>query len=359
MDLLSANAARAYAWTLTLAFGACVPDVDTDDATVTGPSLLAIQAEPAEAKVGEQVVYRGLFKDTSGGTPAGRLSWFYCSARKPAAELGPVSRDCFDAESDQLHRIGNDLEVQGTMPIDGCSLFGPNPPLQTDKDAPAGRPADPDPTGGYKQPVIVGVAPAQGKGGTVLYEQRLLCGLAGVSPKVSGDFNQRYRRNVNPRIDGLDAARESGARVSLADGEVLSARAGETLALTARWPSCPREGEAMCGDGICGIDELSAECKDDCAKAVPPGCAGQEDYLWLDVQEGQLGTRHESISVAWYATAGVYADERTGVPEAERSDHTSNEWTAPHQAGEVTLWTVIRDSRGGVGFREIKVNVGP
>ncbi|MFT3925446.1 MAG: hypothetical protein QM778_23105 [Myxococcales bacterium] len=348
---------RAAVLLSALAVG-CVPDLDTDDATVTGPIVLAVQAEPAEAAAGQAVTYRSLFVTSNGSTPGGRLSWFHCEARKPAAELGPVSRECFDAAGDKLVSIGKGLEVQGTMPSQACAQFGPNPP-KPEGDSPPGRPADPDATGGYKQPVILGVVPDQGQPKTVLYEQRLYCGLAGVDPKTSGEFNQRYRRNVNPRVDYVDVKRAGGERTSLGDADVLQVRAGETLELAAHWAHCPSQAEDVCGDGICSIHELAASCTDDCAKPVPPGCPGQEEYLWLDVQAGALVSRYESLSLAWYATAGVYADERTGVAEEERAESTSNEWTAPSKAGEHKLWLVLRDSRGGVGFRELRVVVSP
>lgn len=359
MDLLITLRSRAWttlrspALATALLTAACVPDLDTDDSTIKSPTLLAVQAEPAEAKQGEAVTYRALFVGSDGRTPGGRLSWFHCEARRPSAELGPVSRECFEAESDKLLSVGRGLEVKGSMPRTACSLFGPNPPLQTG-DGPPGRPADPDATGGYKQPVVIGVVPDQGDPSTVLYEQRVNCGLAGVDPQTSGEYNQRYRANVNPAVESIEVDRASGEHLSLAEDATLEVSAGETIEIAARWQACPEVD--VCGDGICSIHELAATCEADCESAQP-GCAGQEDYLVLDVQTGKLVARRESMSVAWYGTQGAYVDERTGLLESERADRSSNTWTAPASAADVTLWTVVRDARGGVGFRALRVLV--
>jgi hypothetical protein len=87
------------------------------------------------------------------------------------------------------------------------------------------------------------------------------------------------------------------------------------------------------------------------------GCAGQERYLWFDRERQKLSIRRESVRVAWFATAGRYADERTGVDEEATAPRSQNQWTAPGKAQDLTLWVVLRDARGGVGFRELKVHV--
>ena len=35
------------------------------------------------------------------------------------------------------------------------------------------------------------------------------------------------------------------------------------------------------------------------------------------------------------------------------------EWTAPDTPGEITLWFVVDDGRGGIGWVDLKVQVGP
>ncbi len=353
MDFLSSTL-RTLVLGAVVASAACVPDVDTDDSLVSGPTVLAVQVEPAEAAEGRPVAYRALFVNQNGQSAGGTLSWFHCSARKPSAELGPVSQECFDSKGDKLASIGRGLTVTGSVPRTACSLFGPKPPILEGTDGPPGRPADPDGTGGYKQPVVLGVRADDGSTSTVVYEQRVQCGLAGVSAQLSREYNDRYRNNVNPQVTSLEVERGSGEKLSIVDGTVLEVSPGETVKLAAVWPACPEV--PVCGDGICSVHELRTTCPDDCQSAQI-GCGGQEEYVWLNVLTGELDLRRESMSVAWYKTGGEYVDERTGIAEDERADRSTNEWTAPQKAGPVTLWTVVRDARGGVGFRELKVRV--
>ena len=46
---------------------ACVPDLDVDESIIDAPRVLAIQAEPAEAKPNEAVAYRALLVDRLAG----------------------------------------------------------------------------------------------------------------------------------------------------------------------------------------------------------------------------------------------------------------------------------------------------
>ena len=347
MDVLKSTGPVLF----SLAALACVPDLDSDESTVREPRVIAIQAEPAEAAPNAEVTYRALYVDQNGERKSGELSWFFCTAQKPLAELGPISQACLGADPDKLDRIGHGLTVRGTLPAAACSLFGPNPPPPVE-DQPPGRPVDPDQTGGFKLPVMLGVDAGQGQD-ILLYEQRVACGLAGVTPKVSIEFNQRYHRNQNPTVSLLEVKRQSGAKQTLGEDEVLEARPSEKLTLSAGWPLCPASD--VCGDGVCGPDETAVACAEDCSTVA--GCGGQERYLWFDTERKELTVRREALRVAWFATAGSYDDERTGVDEAASSSRSDNGWTAPDEAQDLTLWLVLRDARGGVGFRELKVRV--
>ncbi len=106
------------------AFVGCVPRrLDTDDSTVSGPtfvgdpsqSLRRRRREPGHVSLAVRELGWQL-------RPRGGSSWFYCTARKPAAELGPVSRECFDSAGKKLTEIGKSFEAKGTMPIDASCL---------------------------------------------------------------------------------------------------------------------------------------------------------------------------------------------------------------------------------------------
>lgn len=345
MDLLMQVRSR-------LALGAvlvvgCVPDLDTDESTVAAPRVLAVAAEPAEAAPGQPVQYRALVADATGTIADAAPSWFHCLAQKPLAELGPVSPACLQGDSGKLAPIGDGPTVMARLPTDACALFGPNPPPPVD-DQPPGRPVDADETGGYKLPVLLGLGAQK----VTLYEQRIQCGLAGVSPDVSLSYATRYHRNQNPTVQTLAVVQPDGSVHPLGQGEPLEVSVGAQLTLEVAWPACP-EIDA-CGDGVCGPDESSQTCAADCAAGG--GCGGQERYLYFDREASALTVRRESMRVAWYQTRGAYADERTGIDADAGATSSRNTWTAP-DAGSVTLWVVLRDERGGVAYREQAVFV--
>jgi hypothetical protein len=329
---------------------ACVPNLDTDMSTITEAQVLAIVADPPEAAPGQTVNYRALYVDPT-KHEQDSLRWYYCHAPKPLAELGPVSQKCLSSASGALDRIGKGFETTGTMPTKVCSVFGPNPPLPTDGSQP-GRPADPDTTGGYSQPVMLGVSGTHGED-ILLYEQRVYCGLANVPPQLSTEYNQRYKKNVNPAIEALEITHADGSKERVHPGDSFEAKKGELLKLSLGWASCPQKDH--CGDGLCGIDETLTDCDADCEE--PKGCSGQERYLYYDTQKRELIERHEAMRVSWYATSGTYRDERTTVDEHTVATSSKDEWTAPEEAGPATLWIVLRDARGGVGYAEFTVDV--
>ncbi|HEX6239405.1 MAG TPA: hypothetical protein VFZ61_00875 [Polyangiales bacterium] len=334
-----------------LSLVACVPDLDTDEARVDAPRVLAVVAEPAESRPGAKVTYTALMADASGDRDQGVLAWFYCLAQKPLAQLGPVDPQCFDRGAGKLNRIGSGFEVEGSVPGNACALFGPNIPAPEEGEEP-GRPVDPDDTGGYKQPVVLGFNAGEGDQ-LVLYEQRISCDLAGVSADTAAEYRLRYHANQNPALRDVLAERADGERVRLGAGGVLDVDRNEQVALTARWEECPESD--VCGDGVCGPDEDRVDCADDCA--TPIGCAGQERYLWFDNQKRELKVRRESLSLAWYNTGGSYTDERTGADEDDTSLSSTNRWTAPDEGGDLSLWVVVRDARGGVGTLQLGVHV--
>lgn len=285
-----------------IVLSACVPTLTDEGATLGAPRLLAVSLDPAEGAEGDEGVLRALAAGAEGPvTP--EVDWAFCDARKPLAELGPVAAACLDPASDALTPLGRGAEVAYSVPDDACDRFGPNPPPAS-ADAPAGRPVDPDVTGGYYQPLI-----GFGDDGSVtLTEARVRCGLANVSQETFITWNQAYRSNVAPVVTSLTAA-----------GEV---RSGDDVTLEVQWDAA-------------------------------------ESYVVYDPEADALLDRRESISVSWYTTAGVIDTARNGRgPDDERTAIT-NQWTAPPGPGDVWLAAVVRDDRGGVGFGSLVVAVLP
>ena len=63
------------------------------------------------------------------------------------------------------------------------------------------------------------------------------------------------------------------------------------------------------------------------------------------------------MQVAWYANGGALDTESTGRASDDMATTTDDGSTAPSAAGTVFLWTVLRDSRGGVAFATNEVVV--
>ncbi|MEZ4453104.1 MAG: hypothetical protein R3B09_26825 [Nannocystaceae bacterium] len=325
---------------------ACVPDVDVDLALVTSPRVLAVAADPAEVGPGEKMTLRALYAAPGGTLTDSPLVWSRCSARRPLAELGPVSRDCIDGGDGALTEIGDGLEVASQLPPDVCRLFGPDPP-PGDPGGPAGRPVDPDLSGGYYQPIVL--AGRSVADSPTLFRLRIACGLAAATQEQSSQFRRRYQRNLAPAISALERVSDASADL-LPPGEALVVEAGERVRLRARWTACP--GEPECGDGLCTLGEDGTACAADCG---PPGCAGAEYYLRFDPDELDLVVARESLAISWFADAGHFDAERTGRTADDRTNASDNTWTAPEDRDEATLWIVIRDDRGGAAWRELSV----
>jgi hypothetical protein len=285
---------------------ACASTLDDPTPYVDDPGVLAVRTDPAEVAAGEDVTFTALYADASGELDEAPLDWSFCTARRPLAELGPVAPTCLDAGSGDLLPIGSGLSVTGTVPDDACSLFGPNPPPAEDGET-GGRPTDPDVTGGYYQPAVTfdgGVA--------TLAPVRVRCGLANVTQDTYVAWNQSYTSNVAPTVT-LDAP--------------ASAAPGEEITLTASWPEC--------GEGACD---------------------GAETYVVYDSDTRELTTRREAISATWFATGGTFGVARNGRAGDAPETSIDNTWIAPEDPA--TVWVVLRDERGGVGFASARFEPG-
>lgn len=355
--------------------GACVPDFSTDLSELREPRLLAIASEPAEAGATKQVTLSALVAvpDDSAAPP---LDWSVCMARKSLTELGPVNPVCLGLEATgeppatespgaggasasassepapALLPLGSGASVQAKLDADVCKLFGPlRPPPKMGQAA--GRPVDPDITGGFYQPIIAALGQVPSLGAV-----RIDCDPANVARDDALEYRRRYRANENPRIDTL-ALRSSEAVTELDPDARVDVKPGSHLELRAAWLECPTSSE--CGDGYCTADEDAANCAADCAAGQAHGCPGAEPYVWYNRESSRIEPRFEAISVAWYASSGHFESEQTGLDEAQaRSSHQiDNVWHVGAAAGNATVWVVVRDSRGGQSWRVQRFRVAP
>jgi hypothetical protein len=295
----------ASAISFALASVTCIPNFGSDDSTLASHRVLAIRAVPAEAVPGTKVTFTAFVAGPTGALPEEPLVWDFCTAPLPLTEDDVVSNACLGSSS--LVAAGSGPVVTTATPRTGCSLFGPETPS-----AGAFRPTDPDATGGYYQPLRADLA-----GGAAAFAlARISCGLAGANAEAASAFAASYRPNNNPTLDPLTAT-ISGTPLG---SEKIPAEA--TVTLVASWP---------------------------------PAVA--ETYAYFDPASQTVTTQREAMQVAWYSTGGALTTEATGRASTDPATTSTNSWTAPATAGPVSLFVVLRDSRGGVDFTTIAFTV--
>lgn len=314
------------------AFGAllasCQPDLDDRVSLVDAPRILAVRAEPAEGKPGDAIALSVLVVAPD-GTMTPRPSWAVCTARKPLSELGPVNPACVRFDGDAVAPLGEGTFTRLTMPRDACQNFGPDRPPPKDGE-PAGRPLDPDGTGGYYQPVVVRTSPAVSA--TSTFDVRVTCGLPDATQDVRVAYEARRHPNTNPAFDQFVAVRSSETRdlrALASAGDALEVAPGESLVLRVAWSPCTTEDP----------------------------CTGAELYPYVDPATRALGSKREWLRVAWYGTLGAMRDDRTGREGDDPETFTETTWTAPSTPGRGSLHAVLRDARGGVAFQSVPVVV--
>jgi len=291
----------------TVLVAGCTAQFEDEPWRVEAPRVLAIVAEPPEARPGEQVTLTALVGDVDG--PSSVVpAWSVCTRPRTSAERTAVTERCLQ---------GRALEpVAATMlvPSDACARFGPNVP-PAEGDATPQRPADPDPSGGYFLPVHADVGDAEAFGAV-----RIRCDLPGVTRAIFDAFEDRYVANVNPRIEAVRLEGEGVAPPD--DSPVVRVAAGAQVSI----------------------------------EVVVPGDAA-EPYVRYDSGSGTLEDEREWIRVQWLVTDGVLQrSQDTVVPNADGAV-VAAPWTAPADPTVVHGWVVLTDARGGSAWQAFSVDV--
>jgi hypothetical protein len=323
---------KAAAIGISAALLACTPSLDDHTSIVSSPRLLAVTATPAEGAVGAAFVLNALYVDGEGPRDPSSIDWAMCLRQKPLGEPGPIDPGCFVDAAPDLVPLGTGASVRGTVPADACELFGPDSP-PPEPGQPSARPTDPDTTGGFYLPIRVR---SEGEQWSAALE-RIACQPSGLTQSVFVAFTNGYRLNTNPTISELSRLNEDGGGASRvppdgpSQGAGLTVSSGARLTFRAQWPSC----------------------------AGRDACGGAESYIAIDPTSKQIVTRRESMVASWYATQGVFDEDRDGRDENDSATSVDNGWTAPAGAGPVHLWVVLRDARGGVGWGSYTITVRP
>ena len=282
------------------AVAGCQDALDQRLAIVDQPRVLAITSEPPEVAPGATATLTALV-----ATPSGPLAavpaWSLCDAPKPPTVDNAVADDCV---ADAVTPLGDAPSITATIPLDACRTFGPDV-------ASAGfRPRDPDPTGGYYQPIRAAVPSLDLAFGFT----RITCNLANAPGDVAQQYKTTYVANTNPSLTALT--------IDGAPATTASVPADRDVTLSVGWP----------------------------ADAV-------ESYLYYDQTSQTLITRRESMRVSWFATAGTLAVDASAVAETDATTTVTTTWHTP-ASGPAYLWVVLRDSRGGLATASYDVAFG-
>ena len=222
----------------------CEPDFSGRISEVRRPTVLAVRSEPAQAAPGAEVSYQVLVASPDGTIDSAQVSWSFCNIPKPVAEINDVTTECF-AASKNVVDFGSGPTAMSVIPSGACREFGPDLP-STKPGQPPGRPADPDATGGFYQPVVL--TSDYGDGTSLdLAQTRLVCSSPNGTVEQVKQLKESFIPNANPRLASVTLPERGDAELSAEGAQSpLEVQKGATLELRASWPACPEAPE--CGD---------------------------------------------------------------------------------------------------------------
>jgi hypothetical protein len=313
-------------WFLIFVAG-CTPDLGAPASLINSTRVLALRGNPAEAAPSKMVSWDSLVASKGGTVMMPGLMWSFCLDPKPLSDNNAVSVACF---GDSMLAGGPAPTLSAALPKTGCGIFGPDPPPQMPGKPPL-RPRDPDVTGGYYQPLVVDLPMAGDNNADVLGVdlERISCDLANAPSDVVTQFAKTYMPNQNPSLAAVVGS-VGGAGMQPLVPEGMTAMGGMLATVS---PGAVVTFEAQFADG------------------------SAEDFPVFNTVTSVLDTHHESLRVSWFATAGSFDHDRTGVGETDTATVTDDNWTAPTATGMVTIWVVLRDSRGGVDWKSYTLGV--
>ena len=302
----------------------CKPDLGSPPSLVIGPRFLAVRGLPPEAAEGGVVTYDALVVDPNGTVANPTFGWAQCLIPDPPANGNDFSSGCLSIPDDTT---APSPTFTAPLPANACTLFGPETPPPM-KGQPPTRPADPDTTGGFYQPVR---ATWQSDAGPALAFalERITCPLANAPTDIAGQFASNYTANKNPTLADL----------------VLDPEGAATSLYVAGQTAVPLVATVSTNQKIALQADFSAD--------------SAETFLFWNVLTLTLDMQRESLRLSWFTTAGAFEHDATGRSPTETETFTQNVWTAPTTPGPVYFWTVLRDNRGGIDFAAAEIDVRP
>lgn len=283
----------------------CGPDFDRSIALLSTDTILAVRAEPPESLPGAAVAYTALAATGSGVDGNAGIAWSFCLTPPAPNEDSPVSAACLSGEAGVLV---TGSEVTLVTPTDACRRFGPQG-MPTQAGAAPSRPAPPDATGGFYQPLRL-----DWRDTVSVARERLTCDPIGVSLDLAQAYRAARTPNSNPRLLPLVAT------VAGEPADLGALPSWAVVDLVASWPP-----ESV------------------------------ESYVTLDAGRAALDWASERLWVAWFVTAGALAAD---VSQAAPMETTAgNRLTVPGTPGTFYLWAILHDDRGGIDFATVEMAV--
>jgi len=283
----------------------CRPPLDDRPWLVTTLEILGVTADPPEVAPGSAVTMEIVALDPTFAADPAATAWTWCRAPKPLGENRVVASDCLTPAA--VDTVGSPVTL--AIPGDACEVFGPNTP-QPAPGAPPTRPRDPDPTGGYFQPVTTVLGDV-----TAVALERIACGLPDASLAIARAYQAAYHPNQNPHIAGLTLTVD-GAPV-----DPTAVPPGARVTIEVSWPA-------------------------DTAESFPV----------FDRAANTLVDTREVLTASWYVTGGSLDRAAASVDDPSLLS-TSTTWTAPPTPTSSEILVLLRDSRGGADAQRATLQV--
>jgi hypothetical protein len=290
---------------------ACQPDFERMS-QVDRFRVLGVSAEPPEIAPGDGTELAVLWADPKGGGREVAFAWLVCD-RYVKVSQGPAA--CVPVFPPHV----------ATASAGGDALSIPWTPPDMLEELPAGDSA-------AKASVFVllcagGALPAAEEliaAAAVADTPSDLCvGGEGLTAFKTVTISESTEPNRNPAIERLEL---NGVRLDPVEEDGL--------------------GVVFCdGEGACGS---KAELK----VFLTPSSA----QTYQTVELGKPKIEHERLYVTWFATAGRFDADRSGADDPLGPYEVR--WK-PKELGELTLWVVAHDVRGGVSWRTYRIEVRP
>lgn len=322
-----------FALSLIAVTASCIQGGGRNDQIVSGPRILGVRSEVvgqegdwADADVGDRLRLSVLIANPGNVAPL-RVTWVAClpiseqsltpcedsaALRDPASlpgrpgvlELGEGEVLEIDVPPDAAPLLDGVIARADANPAAVCNVF-------------------------VEVPLIVGLY----AGDQTLFASKQLR-LAPYGRIAAAPERYRYARNANPAIQAV-----------VLDPPSEDACVGESIVT-----ACATDvdcGGASCVGGLCPATPIPGDLHVLCGE-VPASRVQEFTPCGVD---GPMEAENEEPEITWYATGGIIeAVEGMGhIPGSSTlASRTFTEFTRPD--GPFTLWAVIRDGRGGVGW---------